>query len=232
MYPAIQIGGVSLSTYYLMMLAGFLAMGYLMLHRKDYYKLSTSKACLFTVLLMLSGLLGCKLLYVLENLQDVAQNGLTLGGFSFFGAVFGIPLLMGMCGHLFGLGVKQSLDASAPCVAAMVGTIRFGCVLNGCCGGWNMKIGTISFYWPTQALESIGDFIILFWLLALEEKKKRSGELYLLFMLSYGAIRFWIEFLRDTPKDWLFFSHGQWFSAAAVFISIAAMRSLKREKRT
>ena len=32
--------------------------------------------------------------------------------------------------------------------------------------------------------------------------------------------RFVIEFLRDTPKDWLKLSHGQWFSIIAVIAGI------------
>ena len=38
-------------------------------------------------------------------------------------------------------------------------------------------------------------------------------------MLTYGVLRFFVEFLRDTPKDWVTLSHGQWFSLAAIIIS-------------
>lgn len=210
----------------MMMGAGFLVMLWLMLRRRARFGLGAGKAVLFTALVMLSGLIGCKLLYILENLRDTLEYGVTLGGFSFFGAVFLVPPLMALFGLPMGLRPARSLDASAPCVCAMVGTIRVGCFLNGCCGGWTTASG---FTWPTQAMESIGDFIILFWLLSREEKG--GDRLYPRFMLAYGALRFLIEFLRDTPKDWLRLSHGQWFSAAAVLIGAAVVCEVFHGKR-
>lgn len=219
MCPYIHLGALKLSTYYLMMLVGFLAMGYLMLHRRERYGLNALQACLFTVCVMFSGVLGCKLLYMLENLGEP----FTFGGFSFFGAVFLVPPLIALFGLPFGMKPAASVNASAPCVNAMIGTIRFGCFLNGCCGGWTTAGG---FIWPTQAMESFGDFAILIWLLSRE--KKDDIKLYPEFMLCYSVLRFLIEFLRDTPKDWLSLSHGQWFSIAAAAIAVIMLLSGKK----
>lgn len=215
MLPKINVFGLTISTYYLMMFVGFLAMGFLMLRRRKLYRLTSWQACVFTVLVMISGLAGCKLLFVLENWQYTRENGITPGGFSFFGAVFLVPLLMALFGRLFKLRPGESINASAPCVCAMVGTIRVGCFLNGCCGGWATASG---FVWPTQAMESIGDFIILLWLLSREKQGDRT--LYPEFMFTYGILRFLIEFLRDTNKDWLMLSHGQWFSMIGILIGL------------
>lgn len=221
MIPEIFCFNLSISTYYTMMFVGFLVMGYLMLRRRERYHLSKLQACLFTVCVMFSGVLGCKLLFIMENWGEP----ITFGGFSFFGAVFLVPVLMAGFGLLFRLRPSHSINASAPCVCAMVGTIRVGCFLNGCCGGWTTAGG---FTWPTQAMESVGDFIILFWLLGREEKEDRF--LYPKFMLSYCVLRFLIEFLRDTPKDWLGLSHGQWFSIAAAAIAVIFLLLKKRGK--
>ena len=169
---------------------------------------------------MFSGVAGCKLLYILEHLGEP----ITVGGFSFFGAVFLVPPLMALFGLLFRLKPTESINASAPCVNAMIGTIRVGCFLNGCCGGWTLANG---FRWPTQALESVGDFVILFRLLNREEKGDRF--LYPRFMLAYSILRFLIEFLRDTPKDWLRLSHGQWFAIAAALIAVTVWRPWKEK---
>ena len=216
MLPHINIFGLSISTYYSMMFAGFIFMMILMIKRRRRFRLGIPGAVIYTILIMFSGVLGCKVLYILENLDEVRESGISLGGFSFFGAVFLVAPLMALFGLLFRLKPKESLDASAPCVCAMVGTIRVGCFLNGCCGGWTTSSG---FTWPTQAIESICDFLILFWLLRSEEKGK--GDLYPKFALSYSVIRFFIEFFRDTPKDWLSLSDGQWFSIAAALISLS-----------
>lgn len=44
----------------------------------------------------------------------------------------------------------RSLDACAPCVAVMIAFMRFGCFLNGCCGGWEMVLGISAFSGPRR----------------------------------------------------------------------------------
>lgn len=220
MLPKLQFFGLTISTYYSMMFLGFVLMQVLMVKRKSLYHLNTVQAVLFAVCVMCSGLAGCKVLYIFENWGDP----ITVGGFSFFGAVFLVPLLMMLFGLLFRLRPGQSVSASAPCVCAMIGTIRVGCFLNGCCGGWTTATG---FTWPTQAIESIGDFIILFVLLHKEEKGETC--IYPLFMLYYGILRFLVEFLRDTSKDWMGMSHGQWF--ALISIAFALVQLYVRRNR-
>lgn len=234
MIPLIRLGNIEISTYWMMMALGYLAMLLLMLKRRDRFNLKKWQSVVFTSLLMLSGLLGCKALYCLENMEEVKAQGLTVsGGFSFYGAVFLIPPLMVCFGILFHLRAKQTINAAAPCVALMVGVIRFGCFLNGCCGGKRAALLGLTFHWPTQAIESIGDFVILFWLLSVEKKNSEEAYLYPRFMLAYGVLRFFVEFMRDTPKDWLALSHGQWFSIVAIAASAAILiRKSVLRKRT
>ena len=217
-------------TYYLMMILGFVFMLILMLKRREMYSLKAWQAVIFTLFIMFSGLLGCKILYILENLGQP----ITFGGFSFFGAVFLVPPLMALFGLIFKLKPIKSIEASAACVCAMVGTIRIGCFLNGCCGGWTAKIGETVFVWPTQLIECVFDFLILAYLLRAEKKGKSC--LYARFMLHYSEIRFLLEFLRDTDKDWLWLSHGQWFAIIAIIISLIVLyinykKSETNEKR-
>lgn len=219
MLPELHIFGTDISTYYMMMFLGFLLMTALMVRRRAQYDLNVYQAVLLSGCIMFSGVLGCKILYILENWGEP----ITLGGFSFFGAVFLVPIFMPLFGALFKLKPSQSINASAPCVCAMIGTIRVGCFLSGCCGGWALPNG---FRFPTQAMESIGDFMILYWLLDSEEKGKQ--KLYLRFMLAYGILRFLVEFLRDTPKDWLGLSHGHWFAIAAGTVGAVALASGKK----
>lgn len=218
MLPQLNIFDIVISTYYIMMILGFVLMLVLMLIRRKHYGISAFKAILFTVLVMFSGVLGCKILYILENIKDTIENGISFGGFSFFGAVFLVAPLMILFGKLMKIPIKTTLNASAICVCAMIGTIRFGCFLNGCCGGWTAQIGNITFTWPTQIIESIFDFLLLIWLIRNDNKGKKN--LYLRFMLHYSEYRFIIEFFRDTPKDWLYLSHGQWFAIIAITISL------------
>lgn len=228
MLPTITVGTASISTYWLMFAVGVCAMGVLAVRRRARYGLNVPKALLFTLLLAVCGVAGTKILYILENWREVVKNGLALGGLSFFGAVFLIPLLMPLVGLPLGLKPGQTLDTCAPCVAVMIACMRVGCFLGGCCGGWAVTVGGFRFRWPTQAMESIGDFCILGLLLQMEERDAHPGRRYAVFLVGYGILRFFMEFLRDTPKEWMGLAHGQWFAIAGVLMGGAAFL---REKR-
>lgn len=231
MLPRIYFFDFSIQTYWLMMGVGFLAMLLLMMRRRKLYGFSPLAASMLTVLVMVSGVVGCKVLYILENLKVFFENGISMGGFSFFGAVFLIPISIMLFHRAFSKSVSSLLDAASPCVVLMITVMRVGCFLNGCCGGSMAEVLGYSFQWPTQAMESIGDTVILLWLLEAERENRNRGQLYPMFLFSYGVLRFLIEFFRDTPKNWLWLSHGQWFSILAVLIAGACSQCLHCKKR-
>ena len=222
MFPYIVIGTLKISCYYLAMVLGYVFMVVLMMlkYRRKMYGLGPVKAVLFATLVLILGITGCKILFVLENIKWVASHGFTFGGFSFYGAVMFIPLVMPLFSKPFKLDVRSVLDSSAICIVAMLGTIRIGCYCNGCCGGRVLGSGENLFVLPTQLIECAIDFLILAALLYFEKKGEYKGRLYPIFLLSYGTARFFIEFVRNTSKDWLYLSHAQWFSIAAVIAGV------------
>ena len=228
MLPYINIGNVKLPTYYSAMVLGYIVMIVLMIikSRRKRYDLGVLSAFAFA-----TGVLGCKILFILENFAWVQKNGLTLGGFSFYGAVFLSPMLMPLVGKLLGLNRLESLDCSAICILAMLGTIRIGCYLNGCCGGEVFNVGEYYFTLPTQLIECIYDFIVLSMLIKYEKSGNAKGLIYPRFLLLYGGARFFIEFLRNTDKDWLGLSHAQWFSIVAVVIGLLFEISLRKKRK-
>lgn len=191
---------------------GAVAMLVLMLMRRHQYALSITHASVYTLLLLMTGIAGAKLLFFFESGME------SFSGMSFFGAVYLVLLAMPLIGLVFRMKPAASLDACAPCVAAIVGFQRFGCFCAGCCGG--IPIGSGSVLWPTQLMEGFGDMMILCLLLAVEKRETNKGSSYPLFLLSYGTMRFAIELVRDTPKDWLGLSHGQWFSVAGIGVAL------------
>lgn len=230
MIPVIHIGQIEFSTYWLMFGIGTVGMMIYLLTRCRQLSLTVPRSILFTCFLTIVGLSGAKILYILENLQRTLEDGISLSGVSFFGSVFLIPVLMPLIGRLFRLDRGTTMDICGPCVAIMIGCMRFGCFLQGCCGGWEAQLGSVSFIWPTQALESIWDFALLIWLTQKEGDEKYKDKLYPFFMIGYSAARFMLEFLRNTPKDWLYFSHGQWFAVAAVLIGAIWIQNSKKEQ--
>lgn len=233
MYPYLYIGELKISLYYSAMILGYVMMIVMMLlkKRRAMYGISRRGAVYFATMGLICGVLGCKILYILENFSLVQKNGITLGGFSFYGAVFLTPFLMPLFGKVIKLNWRASMDNATICILTMLGTIRLGCYLNGCCGGEVFSIGDYSFTFPTQLIECICDLMILLALLTWEEKGNVRGFLYPRFLLLYGGIRFLLEFLRNTTKDWMGFSHAQWFSAAAILIGAVGEIVYRKQKK-
>ena len=193
------------NSYNVLLGLGGIAVIILMIMRRSQYRLAIWQAGVLGLSLLLCAVAGAKLLYIIESGGETA-------GMSLFGAVYLVLLCMPLIGRIFSLKGAQALDACAPCGALIIGVVRFGCYLSGCCGGKFANLGSWVFQWPTQIMESFCDFLILALLLQMEKKKHRPGSLYAWFLILYCLIRFMIEFLRNTPKDWIFLSHGQWFA--------------------
>lgn len=137
--------------------------------RRQQYGFTKLHAVCFPLLLLICGVLGAKVLYFIES-------GFTsFDGMSFFGAVYLVLLAMPLVGLAFRLRPMQSLDACAPCVASIIGFMRFGCYCAGCCGGVLCSIGTHHFRWPTQLMEGFGDMLILALLLNFEQQQEKTG---------------------------------------------------------
>jgi len=127
---------------------------------------------------------------------------------------------MPLFGKLFRLRAGQTMDLCAPCVAGIVGGMRIACRLVGCCGGREIHYMGRTFFPPTQLIDMGWDFYLMGLLLYFNLKKEKEGIAYPMFMLGYGAMRFILEFFRDTEKDWLHLSHGQVFSLIAIVIAV------------
>ena len=81
-------------------------------------------------------------------------------------------------------------------------------------------MGVSGMLWPTQLMEGFCDMAILTFLLLGESRNFAKGKGYSIFLISYGTIRFMLEFVRDTSKDWLGLSHGQWFSIVGIGVAL------------
>lgn len=204
---------------------GTVLMGALMVVQKKLYGLKGRQCVVLTLLLAAVGMTGVRLLAILEHWQELLQ-GMPAGGMSFFGSVFLVPLVMPLFGRLFRLRPRQTLDICAPCVAGIVGVMRVNCRLTGCCGGRLIEYMGRTIVVPTQIIDGAWDFLLMGVLLYWNLKQKKEGAAYPLFLVGYGVMRFFVEFFRDTEKDWLYLSHGQWFSLIAVGIGLYSMYKL------
>ena len=218
LYSSFNLGRVSVSLYWLMHGVGIVGMIWMCLSRAKTFQVPRMVAVLTALLLAVFGFFGAKLLYILENWESVRQKGLSLGGVSFFGTVFFMPLIIPLMALVFRKKPLEYLDYCTPAGIIMLACIRTGCFLNGCCHGITMWFDSHPVVLPSQLIECTLDMLLLHFIFRMEQSGKTKGHLYALFMGGYGTIRFLVELTRATPKTILGLSHGQCFSLVCIFV--------------
>ncbi|MHB8781128.1 MAG: prolipoprotein diacylglyceryl transferase [Candidatus Geothermincolia bacterium] len=162
------------------------------------------------------GILGARVFYVIGNWNEFSAAPLEIlefwnvAGLVFYGGLLG--------GALAVLGVIRwkklpfwtIADTAGMGLALGLAIARVGCFLNGCCYGeatglpWGVsfpeetrwRLGILEHVHPTQIYELLADLALFVFLITFRRRQEREGELFLLFLAGYGAIRFFVEFFR------------------------------------
>jgi len=168
----------------------------------------------FALVILLSGVVGARLLYVLLHLPEYGSAPITIlyvwqGGLAFHGGV-AVAII---AGYIFARARNISfpllVDLSAPALALGYAFARIGCFLNGCCYGtechlpWAVtfpsgtEAGADGFpRHPTQLYACGASFIIFLILSRIQPRIKARGDLFLLYLVLYSVYRFIVEFFR------------------------------------
>ena len=246
-YPEIDpiifsIGPLAVRWYGLMYVIGFLAAWWLGAHRaKESWSLIKPNQVddlIFYAMVgvIVGGRLGYCLVYGWEIwLEDpLYVFKITQGGMSFHGGLVGVMFAMWLFGRKIGLSMLQVTDFVAPLVPIGLGTGRIGNFINGELWGketdvpWSFNINGVGLH-PSQLYEAILEGLVLFVILWVYSSKPRpamavSG----MFLLWYGAFRFFVEFYRVPDADlgylafgWL--TMGQVLSAPMIVFGIVLL---------
>lgn len=210
--------GLKFSVYWTVFALGIVTMLVMNCFRGRKKDVKILKAVLITIIVVAISFLGAKILYYIEQPHILLSNGLRFSGVSFFGSVYLVPVLMIIVAKLFKQNYYELMDFVSPSLMLMLAVLRIGCYLSDCCGGVMLNVSGENFRFPAQITECVIDILIMFGLLLYEKFWKNKGRQYFLIMVYYGAVRFVLEYLRDTPKDWLGLSHGQCFAVISVLI--------------
>lgn len=152
---------------------------------------SKKAALLIAILHDIIGFYAMKLLAIIEvggNLDKAANMRL-------FGAVFVLPFLYYACSKALKVQPGKMMDIAAiSCINGLV-MGRIDCLVGGCCKGILIMGGPLR--WPLREIELVFyiGFILLFYRKILQNKT--NGEVYPLYMISYGALRFILEWFRE-----------------------------------
>jgi len=223
-WPVIQLGGIVLPTYYIIMSAVFLITTWYVYKRAERLQYSGTTAMDLYLVAIVCGAIGARLMHVFYEAPDYyAARPIEVlyfwqGGFVFYGG-----LIAGFFGGLIALRIKKQsfpmwLDFFTPILSLGYALGRFACFFAGCCYGkvcalpWafpfknvNPLTGatTIIYRHPTQ-LYAVGLELLLYALVVFVDRKKtfarEPGKLFVMWATIHALTRIFIEHFRADDR--------------------------------
>lgn len=218
-----HIGRFFLPTYGLLVSLGVLIGLWSSVRNSARQGIDPDKAWNLGILVVLCGILGAKILYIVvdwsyyaEHPNEIFSLGTLQAGGVFSGGLLAALIAAAWYIRKHHLPALATCDAFAPGLALGHAIGRVGCFAAGCCYGkptthfWgvtftnplaNAYVGTPlnQALEPTQLFESaveLANFFILMWLL---KRRQFDGQVIGAYLFLYGIARFFLEFLRGDP---------------------------------
>jgi phosphatidylglycerol---prolipoprotein diacylglyceryl transferase len=250
MHPIlIHVGGFTLYTYGFFMAMGFLAAIWFSKRNARFYDLKPDDISDLFFVILLSGILGARLLYVIINFEDFRASPLDIfklwnGGLVFFGGFIGAVGASILTLRIKKLPFLKTADTLAPGVALGHGIGRLGCFFAGCCYGRQCDLPfAVQFthpdslaplhvlLHPTQIYMALANLALFFILVGIQRHKRFHGMVFLSYIALYSMFRFVIEFFRGDFRGDFFFeflSVSQGIGIVAAVIAVILMVKLAR----
>ena len=224
MFPRLfHIGNFSLPTYGLLVSIGVLTGLWISVRNSEKQGINPEHAWNFGILVVLSGIVGAKILYIVNDWSYYTAHPREIFSFATLqaGGVFSGGLIAAFVAAAWyirknHMPALRTCDAFSPGLALGHAIGRLGCFAAGCCYGkptthfWGVTFkNPLAQAWvgtplgvplePTQLFESVvelANFFILMWLL---KRKKFDGQVFGAYLFLYGVARYFLEFIRDDP---------------------------------
>ncbi|MCG3146725.1 MAG: Prolipoprotein diacylglyceryl transferase [Verrucomicrobiae bacterium] len=233
MHPVLfKLGSLEIHTYGVLVAAGFLAGITLAQYRARRAGIAAEHIGDLGVWLIVAAMVGAKLFHILFFWDDFSRSWQETGwaslraGFVFFGGFVGATLTGILYARLKKIPLWRLADVFAPALALGHAFGRLGCFFEGCCYGkacslpWAVHLpGHGAPVHPTQLYEVTGNFAIFVGLSLY--RKHFEGEIWWLYVLSYGTLRFIIEFFRGDYATHYFGVFTVAHLTAGVLVAIA-----------
>jgi phosphatidylglycerol---prolipoprotein diacylglyceryl transferase len=223
-YPRLfHIGSFNVPTYGFLVSMGVLIGLWISVRNSQKQGVDPDHAWNLGILVVLSGILGAKILYIINDWGTYAAhpseifslNTLQAGGV-FSGGLIAALLAAAWYIRKHQMPALGTCDAFAPGLALGHAIGRIGCFSAGCCYGvrtthwWGVTftnplaaelVGTPlnQKLEPTQLFESaveLVNFFILMWML---KRRRFEGQVFAAYLILYGTARYFLEFIRNDP---------------------------------
>ena len=189
---------------------GAVAMLALLIIQGAWYDIKLQKRLILTAFLTVAGTIGTYIMFYIENGW--------IGGTSFFGAVFFVPIALWPLAKLLKVpyGTLAGICAPEGCIILVIMKIK--CFLGGCCRGRTVCFGENEFVFPSQIVEMANAFLIFLILMFLSYRRKNVERIYPLFLIFYGVSRFILNTFREVwVTTEMFLPFGNIWSLVSIF---------------
>jgi phosphatidylglycerol:prolipoprotein diacylglycerol transferase len=242
MHPILfQIGPITIYTYGVLVALGIFFGSLILVKLAEREGIDRESVVDVAFWSVLAGLFGARLFFFLYNPQYakplyriffIWEGGLVWYGGVLFGAITALFLIKKK-----GIPLWKFADVVSIALSVGLGFGRIGCTMSGCCYGKECHSPfSITFkdshsaapvgipLCPTQPLSALANFLIAALLYVFYRKwRKADGQVFALYLVLYGIFRFFVEFLRATPKEILGLSNNQVISLVMVAAGIAIL---------
>ena len=253
MHPILlKLGPLTLHTYGVALTVALLVASWLAARRAramppELAAMTPAQSADFACLSLAGRIAGARLLYVLLEWDFFGRSpqeilALWHGGLVWYGGFLGGVLAGWLYARAKRLAFWRVMDHWIPFLALGHAIGRFGCFFNGCCYGrptsaWYGVVfpGQAAPVVPTQLFEAAG-LVVLYVILRLLQRPSllsRPGGLFGVYLISYGGLRFLLEFLRgDQTPWWAGLTLQQLISVGASFAGWGLLRSAMQRRAT
>lgn len=196
----------------------------------------------FAFWLMLFGIIGARLAYIVANINYYLQDPWAIvrvdqGGLIYYGGFIGAFIAGIVFARIKQLSILALADYAVSALPLGHAFGRIGCFLNGCCYGSMSTLPWSVFQQggrrhPVQLYEALLNLAIYALLFLAYRRRKRNGEILAIYCMIYPLGRFLLEFLRgDERLGWYGLSYARIISLGFVAVGLAMGIMLSRSRQ-
>jgi phosphatidylglycerol:prolipoprotein diacylglycerol transferase len=252
MYPVLfKIGPITIYSLGFLWALGALAAVWILRLELKRYGYDPEIACSVVTAAAIEGLLGARLLFILEEWESFTQAPFDFifsgAGFSWYGGLLAGALAAAWVFERNKLPLAQAADIAAPALAFGYGIGRIGCFLAGdatwgkvsdlpwamafpkAVSGWADPLTGLPYepgikVHPTQLYELMQSLIVFAVLWFLRKGSHGPGTIFYVYLVLAGSMRFIVEFWRANPFVSLGMTEYQWSLA---LVALGLLQLLK-----
>jgi phosphatidylglycerol:prolipoprotein diacylglycerol transferase len=225
------LGNLPVHLYGVMVALGIMAGMYVTIQEAKRMGMNPDKIMDLGLVLMVGGIVGARVLYVLLNISVYLQNPVSIlhvskGGLSFHGAALAGVMIVYFFAKKNKVSFLKTADLLSPGFVLGYAIGRLGCDIYGNASTvpWAVTINGVPRH-PVQFYSAAIAFIIFGILWSRRHTIKFQGETFLMFSALYSGYRFFIEFFRNDGSV----TPAQIASLVIVAACIVVYRHLTKE---